>query len=69
MLTYLDLENLDISKKDYGKIFKYLLDVVLINEKFNDKDMLIEIVKKVILLYLNLIYLNQKIMTKITKAI
>lgn len=44
-ISYIDLENLKIEVKYYGKVFKYLLNLVLVNYKLNRKEKLIELIK------------------------
>lgn len=44
-ISYLDLENLKIEVKYYSKVFKYLLDLVLVDYKLNKKEKLIELIK------------------------
>lgn len=46
MISYQDLESLNISVKDYSKVFKYLLNGVLKDNSLNKKDILIELIKK-----------------------
>lgn len=45
-ITYLDLERLNIQKKDYAKVFNYLFDLVLKDNSLNKYDQLIELIKK-----------------------
>ena len=44
-ISYIDLENLKIEVKYYGKVFKYLLNLVLVDYKLNRKEKLIELIK------------------------
>ena len=44
-ISYIDLENLEIEVKYYGKVFKYLLNLVLVDYKLNRKEKLIELIK------------------------
>lgn len=52
-ITYLDLENLNINKKEYTKVFKYLLDMVLKDNSLNDYDKLISLIIKYKIKFLN----------------
>jgi hypothetical protein len=45
-INYLDLESLGISKNNYSKVLKYLLDEVLHNDKLNNKEDLIGLIDK-----------------------
>lgn len=45
-INYLDLESLGISKNNYSKVLKYLLDEVLHNDKLNNKEDLIRLIDK-----------------------
>ena len=45
-ITYKDLENLNINIKDYSKVLKSLLNKVLCDYKLNEKEKLVELVKK-----------------------
>ena len=45
-INYLDLELLGISKNNYSKVLKYLLDEVLHNDKLNNKEDLIRLIDK-----------------------
>ena len=44
-ISYIDLEILEIEVKYYGKVFKYLLNLVLVDYKLNRKEKLIELIK------------------------